>query len=140
MDEAHATGILGPQGHGLIAKYALMDRIFAQITTFGKAFGTHGAIVLGSRTLKQALINFSTPYIYTTALPFHSLADTVLRKAKSAVTVKSILLEEQEHLNEMTEGLKQLSSGFIHAEHVCRIEQHLYQNWFKESERVCYTL
>lgn len=74
VDEAHAVGVCGFQGRGLVAEQDLYPYIFAQITTFGKAVGTHGAIVLGSRILKQALINFATSYIYTTALPMHSLA------------------------------------------------------------------
>jgi 8-amino-7-oxononanoate synthase len=68
VDEAHAVGICGHQGRGL------SSNVFSKTVTFGKALGTHGAIVLGSHTLKQALINFATPFIYTTALPFYSLA------------------------------------------------------------------
>jgi 8-amino-7-oxononanoate synthase len=74
VDEAHATGICGPGGRGVLAELNLTAQVFAQITTFGKALGVHGAIVMGSCTLKQALINFSNAYIYTTALPLHSLA------------------------------------------------------------------
>lgn len=74
VDEAHAVGIYGPKGQGLVAEYNLMDHIFAQVTTFGKALGSYGAIVLGNSTLKQALINFASSYIYTTALPFQVLA------------------------------------------------------------------
>ncbi len=74
VDEAHATGVYGPKGQGLVAEYNLIDEVFAQITTFGKALGTYGAIVLGSKILMHGLINFATPYIYSTALPFHTLA------------------------------------------------------------------
>lgn len=74
VDEAHATGACGPNGRGLIAEYHLTNKVFAQVVTFGKALGAHGAIVLGSHTLKQALINFATPIIYTTALPLQMLA------------------------------------------------------------------
>lgn len=73
VDEAHAIGVYGPKGRGLVAEENLMSDVFAQIVTFGKALGTYGAIILGSNTLKQALINFATPYIYTTALPFYAL-------------------------------------------------------------------
>jgi 8-amino-7-oxononanoate synthase len=73
VDEAHAVGVCGYQGRGLIAEQNLCSYVFAQITTFGKAIGTHGAIVLGSQILKQSLMNFASSYIYTTALPLHSL-------------------------------------------------------------------
>ncbi len=74
VDEAHAVGVCGSSGRGCVAELNLTSKIFAQINTFGKALGTHGAIVLGNHTLKQALVNFARPYIYTTALPFYSLA------------------------------------------------------------------
>lgn len=74
VDEAHATGACGLMGRGLVAKHKLTSEVFAQVVTFGKALGAHGAIVLGSATLKQMLLNFATSFIYTTALPFHSLA------------------------------------------------------------------
>ncbi len=74
VDEAHAVGVCGTSGRGLVAELNLTSKVFAQINPFGKALGTYGAIVLGNHTLKQALINFARPYIYTTALPFHSLA------------------------------------------------------------------
>jgi 8-amino-7-oxononanoate synthase len=74
VDEAHAVGIFGPNGRGLAAEKNLTSKIFAQITTFGKAVGAFGAIVLGNSLLKEALINFAHSYIYTTALPFHTLA------------------------------------------------------------------
>ena len=74
VDEAHAIGACGPLGKGLVEETNLTSEVFAQVLTFGKALGTYGAIVLGSHALKHALINFSTSYIYTTALPFLSLA------------------------------------------------------------------
>lgn len=69
VDEAHATGVLGPQGKGLVAAYGLEKDIWARVHTFGKAIGSHGAIVLGDQSLKDYLINFSRPFIYTTAMP-----------------------------------------------------------------------
>ncbi|WP_428331249.1 aminotransferase class I/II-fold pyridoxal phosphate-dependent enzyme [Mucilaginibacter sp.] len=70
VDEAHAVGLYG---FGL-TDTSLNSRIFAKIVTFGKALGSHGAIVLGNNMLREYLINFSRPFIYTTALPFHQLA------------------------------------------------------------------
>jgi 8-amino-7-oxononanoate synthase len=74
IDEAHAVGVVGPDGRGLTAEYNLTEYVFAQITTFGKALGTHGAVVLGDFLLKEILINYANSYIYTTALPLHTLA------------------------------------------------------------------
>lgn len=75
VDEAHAIGVLGPQGRGLCVELGLASRVWARVVTFGKAMGTHGAAVLGAGLLRDFLINFSRPFIYTTALP----PDTVIR-------------------------------------------------------------
>lgn len=71
VDEAHACGVYGDQGGGLCTAKHWPEKIkvFAKIITFGKAFGSHGAMILGSQELKDYLINFSRPLIYTTALP-----------------------------------------------------------------------
>lgn len=69
VDEAHSTGVFGPDGAGIAASLGLEDEIFARIHTFGKAMGCHGAAVIGSSSLKNYLINFARSFIYTTALP-----------------------------------------------------------------------
>src|SRR5262249_569897 len=53
VDEAHAVGVFGPEGRGLVAEYDLTADVFAQVVTFGKAVGTYGAIVLGTHLLKE---------------------------------------------------------------------------------------
>ena len=70
VDEAHCTGVLGKS---LAQNLNLTNKIWARIHTFGKAFGTNGAVVLGNNTLKQYLLNYARPLIYTTALPIHNL-------------------------------------------------------------------
>ncbi len=70
VDEAHATGIYGP---GLVVALGLQERVLARVHTFGKALGVHGAAVVGPSVLRQYLINFARPFVYTTALPPHSL-------------------------------------------------------------------
>jgi 8-amino-7-oxononanoate synthase len=72
-DEAHSTGIWGETGNGIACEKTLQDQIFARIYTFGKAMGVHGACIAGSTVLIDYLINFARPFIYTTALPLHSL-------------------------------------------------------------------
>lgn len=72
VDEAHAAGIYG-KGLGLVAEFNLENDVFARIITFGKAYGCHGAAVLGSKILRNYLINYSRAFIYTTALPLPSI-------------------------------------------------------------------
>jgi 8-amino-7-oxononanoate synthase len=76
VDEAHSTGIFGPEGKGIVEAEELEAAIFARVFTFGKALGAHGAAVAGSKALKEYLVNFARSFIYTTALPFHALAST----------------------------------------------------------------
>lgn len=73
IDEAHSTGVMGKAGRGLTCEQGLEKDIFARIHTFGKAVGCHGAIIVGSAILKEYLINFSRSFIYTTALPLHTV-------------------------------------------------------------------
>lgn len=73
VDEAHATGVYGPRGEGRVFELGLESQVFARIHTFSKALGTHGACVVGSKYLREYLINFSRAFIYTTALPPSSL-------------------------------------------------------------------
>ena len=69
VDEAHSNGIYGPHGEGLVAALGLEEAVFARILTFGKALGSQGAAVTGPAILRDYLLSFSRPFIYTTALP-----------------------------------------------------------------------
>lgn len=74
IDEAHATGVVGERGEGLVQSLGFASRIFARVHTFGKACGCHGAVVLGSERLYQYLVNFSRSLIYSTSLPEAAVA------------------------------------------------------------------
>lgn len=69
VDEAHATGIFGPNGAGVVAKLGLGERVLVQMGTLGKALGGFGAYVAGSRALRELLINRCRSFIFTTSLP-----------------------------------------------------------------------
>lgn len=69
VDEAHATGIYGDRGDGLVCKYGLENEVYASVHTFGKAIGLHGAAVVGSNMLRNYLLNQARSFIFTTALP-----------------------------------------------------------------------
>jgi 8-amino-7-oxononanoate synthase len=74
LDEAHSTGIFGEKGNGLACALGMENHCFARIYTFGKAIGSHGACVVGSRILIDYLVNFARGFIFTTAAPLHNLA------------------------------------------------------------------
>lgn len=76
VDEAHGTGVYGPQGSGLVRKLGLdakPDVVSCRVYTFGKAMGCHGAVVCGSQVLIDYLVNYARSFIYTTAFPFEQL-------------------------------------------------------------------
>lgn len=91
VDEAHSTGIYG-EGSGLVCALGLEQQVFARIHTFGKAMGSHGACITGDKVLHDYLINFARTFIYTTALPPHSLLNL-----QAAVAY----LQEHKHLPEV---------------------------------------
>ncbi|KAJ9460622.1 8-amino-7-oxononanoate synthase [Diplonema papillatum] len=76
VDEAHGCGVMGKRGRGVVDMLGLAGHpsILCSVHTFGKAFGVHGAAVVGAGVLKQFLLNYARPLIYTTSLPVHSLA------------------------------------------------------------------
>jgi 8-amino-7-oxononanoate synthase len=74
VDEAHAFGLFGRDGNGRVYELGLEKKVLANIVTFGKALGAHGAAVLCGQDTKQFLINFCRPFIYSTAPDFHLLA------------------------------------------------------------------
>ncbi|MDP3789035.1 MAG: aminotransferase class I/II-fold pyridoxal phosphate-dependent enzyme [Candidatus Omnitrophota bacterium] len=69
VDEAHATGIFGENGSGVVEEEGLADDIELIMGTFGKALGSFGAYIACSMQLKEYLINSSRSFIYSTALP-----------------------------------------------------------------------
>jgi 7-keto-8-aminopelargonate synthetase-like enzyme len=69
VDEAHATGIFGPNGAGVVEEQELSDRIELIMGTFSKALGSFGAYLACSEKVKQYLVNSCRSFIYSTALP-----------------------------------------------------------------------
>lgn len=70
VDDAHGFGVLGKKGGGIVEHFGLsLHQVPIQMGTLGKGFGVYGAFVAGSETLIDYLVQFSRPYIYTTALP-----------------------------------------------------------------------
>lgn len=141
VDEAHALGVLGENGEGLVQQLKLQDKVFARIMTFGKALGCHGAAVLGSEPLRSYLINFARSFIYTTGLSPHSVATILVAYQHLAKSQ-----QEREKLFQNITFFKQsLPSSVSHLpsastiqsviipgnERVKSIAQHLQQNGFE---------
>jgi 8-amino-7-oxononanoate synthase len=99
IDEAHALGVFGVCGEGLVQMLGLQDAIFARIVTFGKGLGCHGAAIIGSNELKNYLVNFARSFIYTTGLSPHSVAT---------------ILVAYQHLEIEKKALEQLRNTIIH--------------------------
>jgi 8-amino-7-oxononanoate synthase len=112
IDEAHALGVFGL---GLTQQLLIEKDIFARIMTFGKGLGCHGAVILCSDALKTYLINFSRSFIYTTALPIHSV--TTIKVAYNYLTDTT-----NKHI------LTSLKHNIEHFEKTCKVLQidHLF--------------
>ncbi|MDO6744305.1 pyridoxal phosphate-dependent aminotransferase family protein [Tenacibaculum soleae] len=111
VDEAHALGVFN---FGLIQELNLQTDVFARIVTFGKAFGCHGAAILGSKELQQYLINFARSFIYTTGLSPHALATikcvyTEFRGSTGIEKFKKL----QQNILHFTSEVKRLNLNFI---------------------------
>ena len=68
VDEAHANGVLGPGGRGGVAAAGLEQKVLARVVTFGKALGLQGGAVLCSAALREYLVNFARPFVFSTGL------------------------------------------------------------------------
>ena len=80
LDEAHSTGLLGSHGQGLAYEHQLHTHTYLRIHTFGKAWGTQGACVVGDKSVIDYLINFDRPFIYSTApspIQVHAVAESL---------------------------------------------------------------
>jgi 8-amino-7-oxononanoate synthase len=97
IDEAHAIGIFGENGSGIVQQLNIQKDVFARVITFGKALGCHGATILGSTQLQQYLVNFARSFIYTTGLSPHSLATIKIAYAK--------MLEQVDYKEKLTKNI-----------------------------------
>jgi 8-amino-7-oxononanoate synthase len=69
VDEAHATGALGPGGRGTVAAAGLSEEVDLVVGTLGKALGSYGAYVCAGGELVEYLVNAARPFIFSTAPP-----------------------------------------------------------------------
>ncbi len=83
VDEAHASGALGPRGTGVVGREGLQQRVTVQMGTLGKALGCFGAFAVGRRNVIDLLVNEARSFVFTTALP-PSMAAAAMRAVELA--------------------------------------------------------
>lgn len=103
VDEAHATGLFGERRSGLCEEFGLNGRVEIQMATLGKALGTSGGIICGSRNLIDLLINRARSFIYSTAPPPADAASTL---AALNIVRSTEGERKRQHLWAMVENLK----------------------------------
>ncbi|GAC1409242.1 MAG: 8-amino-7-oxononanoate synthase [Actinomycetota bacterium] len=102
-DEAHATGVVGPGGRGLIAELGLEGRVQIVMGTLSKSLGSAGGFLAGSAALISLLLNTARSFIFDTALPA-----PVVAAAKRAL---EILVEEPQHVERVRSNAVRLARG-----------------------------
>jgi 8-amino-7-oxononanoate synthase len=103
VDEAHAVGIYGARGSGLIEEIGIEDDVFVSINTAGKALGVAGAFVAGSRWSIDYLVQTARPFIFSTAPPPAVCAaiEAALDCVKQEPQRRSKLIESSVFLREL---------------------------------------
>lgn len=91
VDEAHATGVLGPGGRGAAAEFGVSERLELRLGTLSKALGSQGGFAVGSRRVIQHLVNLAPSFLFSTALP---------PSAAAAALASVQILQEESHRTE----------------------------------------
>ncbi|MBI2151000.1 MAG: 8-amino-7-oxononanoate synthase [Acidobacteria bacterium] len=107
VDEAHATGTLGPGGCGAVEHFGLRGQVPVIMGTLSKALGAFGAFVAGDRVLVDYLVNVCRPFIFTTAPP-PALAAGVLAALEVLQTDPARVERLQENQRFFRDGLQRL--------------------------------
>jgi 8-amino-7-oxononanoate synthase len=103
VDEAHATGVFGATGAGLIEALGLQGHVDVQMGTFSKALGSLGGYIAGSKDLISYLIQQARSFVFTTGLP-----PAVLAASSAAIRV---VREEPERRSALWRNARQLRRG-----------------------------
>ena len=103
VDEAHATGAIGPGGRGSVASAGLSGDVDLVVGTLGKALGSYGAYVCSSKELSEYLLNTARSFIFSTASPPPSLA--------AALAALELLEAEPERVERLRTNAATLREG-----------------------------
>jgi glycine C-acetyltransferase len=103
VDDAHASGVMGPNGRGTPSHFKLTDRVQLQIGTLSKAVGSIGGYVAGSRQLIDYLISVARPFTFSSSHP-----PSVTATCMAAI---DLLLAEPERIERLWANAKYLKDG-----------------------------
>jgi 8-amino-7-oxononanoate synthase len=103
VDEAHATGCIGPGGRGSVAAAGLTDEVDVIVGTLGKALGSYGAYVCGSAEMVDFLVNSARSFIFSTAPP-----PTAVAAAQAAL---ELLVEQPNRVERLRNNAAVLREG-----------------------------
>jgi 8-amino-7-oxononanoate synthase len=102
VDEAHATGVWGPQGRGIVAELGAQREVLAIIHTCGKALASAGAFACGGRALRDFLVNRARTFIFSTAMPPY-----MARQTRAALAMARASGTERAQLHTISAGLRE---------------------------------
>jgi glycine C-acetyltransferase/8-amino-7-oxononanoate synthase len=105
VDEAHATGAMGPGGRGSVAAADLSEEVDLVVGTLGKALGSYGAYVCASGELSEYLLNTARSFIFSTALPPPVLA--------AALAALELLEAEPERVRKLSANAATLREDLV---------------------------
>jgi glycine C-acetyltransferase len=105
VDEAHATGALGPGGRGAVAEAGLSGEVDLVVGTLGKALGSYGAYVCGDADLIEYLLNSARSFVFSTALPPPVLA--------AAMAALELLEAEPQRVRRLRANAATLRAGLL---------------------------
>ena len=107
IDDAHATGVLGPEGRGSLSHFGIDGGEFIEMGTLSKALGSLGGFIAGSSHLVNYLKNKARSFIYSTALPPSVLASSIaaLKIVKSDSSFREKLWENVSRFREPLQAL-----------------------------------
>jgi 8-amino-7-oxononanoate synthase len=117
LDEAHAIGVVGPNGRGLAAEIGLDGDVEVQMGTLSKALGVSGGYICGSRSLVDWLINRARSFIYSTAPP-PALAAAALAAVEFLASDEGEARRRLlwEHIEELRKNLPKKATIFVNSE------------------------
>ncbi len=103
VDDAHASGVMGPNGRGTPSHFGLSDRVQIQIGTLSKAVGSVGGYVAGTRSLIDYLSSVARPLLFSSSHP-----PSVVATCSAAVDV---MLEEPERIMKLWDNARHMKEG-----------------------------